>query len=479
MSSETADKIKSPPSLVSSLVRAAALWAVPGMIFVTIALGLVSRNSSYRSFDEPLENAVLGLIASVETGEDGVLRMSRELPDPRYQRALSGRYWVMGTATEVVGQDRYFIIPQTPQLSSRSLYGALLDVSKPDFEMLAEQGQDPVRFTTAGPDLDANESLRVVARQVIFPDMETPIVVLAAADRAEVVRSIRNFIFMAIALLLFLTIGLILAVYAQVRLGLRPLFDLGLRIADVREGRAASVEGEYPPEIAPLATELNSLISHNKAIVDRAQTHVGNLAHALKTPIAVLRNEAASTKTTPSRIVTKQTDTMAAQVDHHLRRARAAARGQASGVRAEMDPVIDGLVRTLPRIYRDKDLTIEKIGETGLIFRGHPRDLEDMIGNLMDNAAKWTNGLIKVTVRKLEDGLCKICIADDGPGLTAEEIETALKRGARLDEATPGSGLGLSIVKDLADAYKGSLTFSRSGAGGLLAELRLPIAIDP
>lgn len=467
---------RSPPSLVSSLVRAAALWAVPGMIFVTIALSLVSRNASYQSFDEPLEAAVLGLIASVESGEDGTLRLSRELPDPRYQRALSGRYWVIGTTTEVVGQDRHFIIPQ---LSSRSLYGTLLDISDSDFEVLAEQSQDFVRFTTAGPDLDADETLRVVARQVILPNMTTPVVVLSAADRAPVIRSIRNFSLTAITLLLILTLGLIFAVYAQVRLGLRPLFDLGSRIADVREGRAASVEGEYPSEIAPLASELNSLISHNKKIVDRAQTHVGNLAHALKTPIAVLRNEAASTKTTPSSIVTKQTDTMAAQVDHHLRRARAAARGQAIGVRADMDPVIDGLVRTLPRIYRDKDLTIEKTGETGLIFRGHPRDLEDMVGNLMDNAAKWTTSRIDVSIAKIEDGLCRVRIADDGPGLTVEEIETALKRGARLDEATPGSGLGLSIVKDLADAYKGSLIFSRSEAGGLMAELNLPIAIDP
>ena len=446
------------------------------MIFVTLALGLVSRNSSYRSFDEPLEAAVTGLIASVETGEDGVLRLSRELPDPRYQRALSGRYWVIGTATEVVGQDRYFIIPQ---LSSRSLYGTLLDISNPDYAFLAEQGQEPLRFTTPGPNIDADENLRVIARQVILPNMTTPVVVLAAADRAPVIRSIQNFILTAVTLLLILTMGLIFAVYAQVRIGLRPLFALGKSIADVREGRMASVEGEYPPEIAPLATELNSLISHNKEIVDRAQTHVGNLAHALKTPIAVLRNEAAAAKTTPSRIVTKQTDIMAAQVDHHLRRARAAARGQAIGVRAEMDPVIDGLVRTLPRIYRDKGLKITKTGDPGLIFRGHPRDLEDMVGNLMDNAAKWTSSHIDVTLRKVENGLCRVRIADDGPGLTAADIETALKRGARLDEATPGSGLGLSIVKDLADAYKGSLTFSRSDAGGLQAELHLPIAIDP
>jgi len=461
---------RTPPSLVSSLIRAALLWAVPGLILVTIALGLVSRNSSYRGFEEPLEASVLGLIASVEADENGTLRLSRELPEPRYQRALSGRYWMIGTIPE--GQDI------VPLLSSRSLYGGSIPVMDKTVTELAQQGQDPVRFTTSGPDVDADETLRVVARQVVLPNMSSPVVVLAAADRADVIRSIRNFILTAIALLSGLTLGLIFAVYAQVRLGLRPLFALVNRIADVREGRAASVEGDYPLEIAPLAKELNSLISHNKTIVDRAQTHVGNLAHALKTPIAVLRNEAEAAKTTPSEIVSRQTDSMAAQVDHHLRRARAAARGQAIGVRADMDPVIDGLVRTLPRIYREKDLTIDRTGETGLIFCGHPRDLEDMIGNLMDNAAKWTGSRIDVDIYTVEDGVCTVTISDDGPGLTAAEIQEAIKRGARLDEATPGSGLGLSIVKDLADAYNGSLTFSRSESGGLKAKLRLPIAVD-
>ena len=461
---------RAPRSLVSSLIRAALFWAIPGLILVTIALGLVSRNSSYRGFEEPLEASVLGLIASVEADEIGILRLSRELPEPRFQRALSGRYWLIGTV-----EDNNQIVPL---LSSRSLYGASLPVTDATISELAEQGQDPVRFMASGPDIDADETLRVVARQVVLPNMSSPVVVLAAADRAPVIRSIRNFILTAIALLSGLTLGLILAVYAQVRLGLRPLFALVNRIADVREGRAVSVEGEYPPEISPLAKELNSLISHNKKIVDRAQTHVGNLAHALKTPIAVLRNEAEAAKTTPSEIVSRQTDSMAAQVDHHLRRARAAARGQAIGVRADMDTVIDGLVRTLPRIYRDKDLTIERAGETGLIFRGHPRDLEDMIGNLMDNAAKWTASRIDVDVFTLEDGICTVTITDDGPGLTAEEIQEALKRGARLDEATPGSGLGLSIVKDLADAYNGALTFSRAESGGLKAKLRLPIAVD-
>jgi len=461
--------MRQPPSLVSSLVRAALLWAVPGLIITAVALTWLSRNSTYRAFDEPLESAVIGLIASVEVADDESFRLSRELPDPRYQRALSGKYWVIGEV-----DDRNHIVPK---LSSRSLYGSFLSMNETALESLAEQSQEPTRFVISGPDVDQNETLRVVARQVVLPNMETPVIVLAAADRAPVITAIRTFTVTAVSLIAIMTLGLISAVYAQVRLGLRPLFALGKKIADVREGRAVEVEGVYPPEISPLAGELNSLISHNKAVVERAQTHVGNLAHALKTPLAVLRNEAAMDKTTDSSVVTRQTEAMTQQVDHHLRRARAAARGQAIGVRTDLDPIVDGLVRTLPRIYRDKDLHIAREGETGLTFRGAHRDLEDMIGNLMDNAAKWTKSHVKVSIAISAEGFCDIFVEDNGPGLTPEQYETALKRGARLDEATPGSGLGLSIVDDLAEAYKGSLKLDRSEMGGLKAILRLPIAI--
>ena len=463
-----ARKMSQPSSLVTSLVRSALLWAVPGLIITALALAWLSRNSTYAAFDEPLESTVLGLIANVDVSPDGSMRLSRELPDERYQRALSGRYWVIGS----VDADNNLI----SKLSSRSLYGANLRISPPIQQDLSDQSQEPTRFITDGPDVDANETLRVIARQVLFTGQEDPVIVLAAADRAPVGRSVRNFAIATVLLLAILTLGLILAVYTQVRLGLRPLFNLVNRIADVREGRAVEVEGVYPTEIAPLAGELNSLISHNKSVVERAQTHVGNLAHAIKTPLAVLRNEAGMDDITDSSVVARQTELMTQQVDHHLRRARAAARGQAIGVRTEMDPVIDGLVRTLPRIYREKDLQISRTGETGLIFRGAHRDLEDMIGNLMDNAAKWTHDKIMVSIDLTEDGFCLVSVEDNGPGLTPEEYKTAILRGARLDEATPGSGLGLSIVDDLAQAYKGSFSFDKSRWGGLKAILNLPIA---
>lgn len=453
------------PSLVSRLVRAALLWTVPALITALMLLTWFYRNTVYTSFDDPLESAVTALIASVEVTEEDGLVLTREPLDPRYQRALSGRYWLLGTVNangEV-----------NPLLASRSLYGETLRMDGAGREELSRAPGEAVRFSGAGPNVD--EPLRIVGREVRLPGMDAPVVAMAAADRRPATRSIQQFAIWALLLMGLLTAGLLAAIYAQVRLGLRPLFALAERVADVREGRSISLEGRYPAEIAGVANELNSLIAHNRNVVERAQTHVGNLAHGLKTPIAVLQNEAALSERVDASVIKRQTDAMSAQVDHHLRRARAAARGQAIGLSCDMDEVISALARTLPRIHRDKDLIIDVDGEAGLRFRGDKRDLEDMIGNLMDNAAKWTGSQVDVSRTANAASLC-VVIEDDGPGIPETEIKTALKRGARLDEATPGSGLGLAIVSDLAEAYGGALALSRSPLGGLRAELRLPQA---
>jgi len=280
-----------------------------------------------------------------------------------------------------------------------------------------------------------------------------------------------------------LTLGLVSAVFIQVRLGLKPLFNLRDDVADVREGRSERVGTAYPSEIQPLATELNSLINHNKDVVERAQTHVSNLAHALKTPIAVLLNESAAQKDNEGAfadVVARQTQSMNNQVEHHLRRARAAARGQAIGVSCDVSEVVDSLARTLPRIYRSKDIDLSVKVEAKLGFRGERRDLEDMVGNLMDNACKWCGNRVVLRAYTLapDEGQFALCVEDDGPGIETADVERALKRGIRLDEATPGTGFGLSIVDDLAKAYKGTLSLTRSDMGGLKTVLVLPRRIS-
>ncbi len=454
-------------SLVWRLVRSAALWAVPALFVAALSLILFYRASTYKIFDDPLVNTISSLIANVDTQPGGdSLSLSSEPIDPSYQRALSGRYWVIGELQENGRLE--------PIVGSKSLYGATLVLPSTDAQKIRKQDGTVVRSSAKGPD---NEPLRLAAQSVIFPGMgEKAVVIVAAADRRPAVKAVRQFSMLALGLLTVIGLGLSAAIFMQVRMGLRPLFALRERVADVRHGRAASVTGTYPKEIKPLADELNILIGHNKEVVDYARTHVGNLAHALKTPLAVLVNEADGKRTKFAKLVSRQSAEMSKQVDHHLRRARAAVRGQSIGEKTSVIGTISSLARTLPRIYRDKDLDIALSIPDTLSFRGEKRDLEEMVGNLMDNACKWTKGKIHVqaVVSQEVEGRLQIIVDDDGPGLGEDEYETVLKRGMRLDEATPGSGFGLSIVNDLAKAYKGSLNLEKSPMGGLRAVLVLP-----
>ena len=459
-------------SLVRRLVRSAILWALPILIFTAVALTWFYRSSTYRIFDDPMISAVDSLIAAANVPENGdlaFLDLVREPTDPRYQQALSGRYWLVGTMGEGGKID--------PLEASRSLYGETFKLNTNESRLLNQNQGEQTALRALGPD---GEPLRVIARAVTLPNAAEPVVILAAIDSRPASQAVRRFAFLAIGLMLLLSAGLVTAVFTQVRLGLRPLFALRDTVADVREGRTMRVDGTYPPEIQPLATELNFLIDHNRDVVEHARTHVGNLAHALKTPLAVLVNESENVKAKDksfASIVQRQTETMRKQVDHHLRRARAAARGHIIGVSTDVDTVISSLARTLPRIYRSKDIDLSAYVAEGLSFRGEQRDLEEMAGNLMDNACKWT--VTKVRVKAIanpdDETSLIISVEDDGPGLKKADYVTALKRGARLDEATPGTGFGLAIVDDLARAYKGRLELSRSDMGGLCVTLILPM----
>jgi signal transduction histidine kinase len=272
-------------------------------------------------------------------------------------------------------------------------------------------------------------------------------------------------------------------VFVQVRIGLAPVLRMGASVAEVREGRSERVEGRFPVELQGLADELNSLLDHSRDIVERSRTHVGNLAHALKTPIAVLTNESRGRDDELAQLVARQTEAMSQQVDHHLRRARAAAHAKAVGARTEIAPLVVDLARTLRRIYAHEGVTIETELDPDLVFRGERQDLEDMLGNLIDNACKYSNGFVQITMLRdgVEDGpgegrRALILIEDDGPGLDEAACAAATERGVRLDEQAPGSGLGLAIVADLARAYEGGLTLDRAEMGGLRARLDLPAA---
>ncbi|MGC1553109.1 MAG: ATP-binding protein, partial [Bradyrhizobium sp.] len=243
------------------------------------------------------------------------------------------------------------------------------------------------------------------------------------------------------------------------------------------------LEGEFPVEIAPLARETNALIDANREIVERARTHVGNLAHAIKTPLSVIVNEAtAHSSDLFAAKVLEQADVMRDQVAHHLERARIAARLTIVGTITEVGPVVEALRRTMEKIHRDRDIAIEVSAGSKTRFRGERQDLEEMAGNLVDNACKWTTSRVSIEVHAEQPAasgatpMLRIIVDDDGRGLSEKERAQVSRRGQRLDESKPGSGLGLSIVVDLAALYGGSLTLGRAPIGGLRAELVLPAA---
>ena len=301
--------------------------------------------------------------------------------------------------------------------------------------------------------------------------------VLAAKDETELILAAAAFTRTLVLSLGVLAVALVAAVAIQVHVGLRPLHRLRAGVAAIREGRIKRLEGPFPTETQPLVEDLNALLQRNEEVVARGRTQAGNLAHGLKTPLSILANEvdrlAVDGAAQLSAAMRGQIATMRQQIDYHLARARAAASLDVPGARVPVAPSVAAIHRTLARLYVDRELQFAIEIPADHVFRGEQQDLEEMLGNLMDNACKWARGRIAATSRH-DDGRLTITIEDDGPGLPGELQGYAPAPGARFDEKVPGTGLGLAIVRDLATLYSGSMKLGSSGLGGLRAELTLP-----
>ena len=318
----------------------------------------------------------------------------------------------------------------------------------------------------------AGEPIRIAVQSITIPNRENPILLVAASDRTQSNEGADQLRTILIIAMTTLAGGTLLAMALGLRFALRPLDRIQSDISDIREGRQASLSNDYPQEVQPLSAELNKLLEHNRSVVSRARTHVGNLAHALKTPLAVLRNEAKG-DTQLDDVVRRQAESMHANVEHYLRRAQAAARAEALGVRTQVLEATDGIARVMNKLFaRDGKQVQVDISDT-IYVRTEQQDLEEILGNLLDNACKWADARIQVSATVDDDGMVVIHIDDDGPGLAPEEREQAVKRGIRLDETAPGTGLGLSIVADIAGMNGGSLTLNESPSGGLRATVHL------
>lgn len=463
MSADSSDILIERGSLLRRLSLLALGWGVILLAVGAVSLTAVFRQTVLTDLDNRQANIAEFLLIQLESTPDGGVVLTRDLLDPRFGQVFSGRYWQVSRADAPADAE--------PIERSRSLWDETLVISESlRAAALAASGQ-PVAGNATGPD---GEPLRLSVRAVVLPGQSDPVIIIAAEDRRPSDRRVWTFGLAAAGLLAGFAILLAVGVVVQVRVGLSPVLKLRRAVARVRDGETQKIAGQYPSEMMPLATELNALIDHSREVVERARTHVGNLAHALKTPITVLSNEARGDETRLGDLVRRQTGAMTGQVEHHLRRARAAANAKTIGARTPVEEVLDDLGRTLRRIYARRGITLDWEVEDAPVFRGERQDLEDLVGNLMDNACKWAVSCVLIQARSSADGPVLLTVEDDGPGLDPEARERVLGRGVRLDEQAPGTGFGLAIVSDLVKAYGGELKLEVSPLGGLRASLVLP-----
>ncbi len=415
-----------------------------------LALDRVLTDAVTRNFDDGLSYVLTAMISSAEVGPEGEVLFNRPLADQRFLEPASGLYY------QISGQGH-------EDWRSRSLWDRAIRVT-PEMMTRPGKGVDSEQFT--------DEPLRLMARTVILPGSDTRWIFIVAQARDGLDAQIFSLRKTLIRSFLVLGGGLILLAALQIFFGLHPLRRIRREIARMRAGEKSRVTEPLPREVQPLVEELNALLAHNEQQAEEARRHAGNLAHALKTPLTVVMN--AATAQAPDLVATviRETSTMRRQIDHHLARARALGRRGAAQSRAEVWPSLEAVERAVERLY--PAARIDHDGAKSATVRVERQDLDELIGNLVENAAKYGGGSVFVTVRE-SGSWVDILVEDDGAGIPAAERERIFDRGVRLDTGKPGTGLGLAIVRDVAEIYGGTVTLGESeDLGGLLVTLRLP-----
>ncbi|HZT48535.1 MAG TPA: sensor histidine kinase [Hyphomicrobiaceae bacterium] len=457
-------------SLAFRLFATAAVWNLLVLPIAGAIIYSLYRQEVETSFDRRLSVLLTSVLSDAVDHSDFEPGTPKDVGEPLFEVTHSGWYWQIKPLDNRGGQ----------LVVSRSLAGLTIPVPS---EHGVEPNEREVRWANLDGPLD--QRLRVAETIYLFGEGKRAqrYSVAVAGTLGEVETSLRNFRTRLTLALALAGIGLLAVTLFQIRFGLLPLAKMEKGLAAIRSGAATRLDVHLPAEIEPLQHELNALLKANEEIVERARTHVGNLAHALKTPLAVVTNEARDDQSPLARKVSEQAGIMADQINHYLERARMAARIGVIGRVTEIRPVGESLIRALERIYHDKHLSYSLDCAPGARFQGERQDLEEMLGNLLDNACKWarskvTLAAVPLPVSAVEGAgrWLQIRVDDDGPGLTPEQMAEPIIRGRRLDETKPGSGLGHSIVADLAHSYNGKLELARSEYGGLSARLTLPQA---
>ena len=432
-----------PDSLRARLIGLSAVLIGVALVAGYLAIaGILDRFITDR-FDAEAEAVADALIAGATVDAEGRLVAGPAPSDPHFDMPLSGWFWQLSQDGIAVAK-------------SRSLFDNVLNA--PDADFVGGRGLGP-----------SEEALRVTRHVFTLPDTPSALAVVVTAPRAEIDASMSLLRRPLAISLSVLGLALALASVVQVAAGLRSLDRLGRDLRAIRAGRAEALPLPPVSELRPMASEINGLLEQNRAVLSRAREHVGNLAHSLKTPLAALDNSLPPDH--PGHALVARMDR---QIGWHLRRARSSGAPRVLGQRTPVAPVVDDILMVLRSPIRESGLTVERDLPADLAFAGERQDLEEMLGNLVENAVKWSNRRIRISARPAAPML-HVTIADDGPGMSDEDHAIAMARGGRLDEAgPPGSGLGLAIVADLAALHGGKLRLERAEIGGLAATLVLP-----
>ncbi|MEP9388793.1 ATP-binding protein [Mesorhizobium sp. KR9-304] len=450
-----------PRSLAFRVIAFSTGWAILALIVISTVISTLYRQASERGFDSLVSAHLFNLIGSVSVSETGALTGTPNLGDLRFSEPNSGWYWAVEPVSEGL----------TGELRSLSMTEAIPSppVSEAPFDADFRRS-----YLTDGL---AGEDIAVLESEIALDAQNRVARFRVMGNRTDLEAEISGFERRLFTYLSVFGLGMIAINAVAILLGLRPLSRVRNALAMVREGQAQRLDGRFPAEIEPLANETNALIENNRRIVERSRTQVGNLAHSLKTPLAVLINEGRALGGARGGLISDQAAAMREQVDHYLKRARVAAQRDSVVYRTPVTPLLERLVRVIEKLGRMKVSLTPPTSE--IVFAGEREDLEEIVGNLLENAMKWAKSQVALSARELPAAAGEaqtrfaIVIEDDGPGIPEDRAREALQRGRRLDETKPGTGLGLAIVSELVNEYGGRLLLERSELGGLRAVVEL------
>ena len=440
-------------TLAFRIIALSGIWIIIALVFTATMLVRNHREHTAQHYDAHVQMHLEELIGASQFTDEGSFRLAFQPSDPRYRELYSGWYWEV--------QQEGKTLKRSPSLGENSL---TLNRMEPTTSVAI--------YEISG---SQKAALRVHVVQIAIDPNQAPLLFLASAPTEGITEDVADYSNHIIFNFIALGIGLMLAVVLQVRVALKPLKAIGTRIGDIREGKASKLPEDQLEDVQPLVNELNNLLDHNAVLVKRARNQLGDLAHSVKNPLTVINNAVQDMEAGQKELILQQTTDVSRSVDHYLSRARTYGTEKVLGSRSSIKTSTEDLVYAMQRIYLKRNLIFDLSRLQGCWFRGEAQDLEEMLGNLMDNACKWANSRVQIAC-STRDGRLEILVEDDGPGIAREEFESVMRRGHKLDESKPGHGQGMGIVKDIAALYGGSLTLARSELGGLQAKLDLPSA---